>query len=303
MPDQLKLTLPNNAGNLCEPAEKSARRRTTVAESTKTVPVMERRIEMVPVDGLTPAKANARTHSPKQLRQIADSIERFGFNNPALIDDAGEIIAGHGRVKAAKLLGMKNVPTLRLSHLSPAEKRAYLLADNKIAELAGWDREILAIELQALIDLDFQVEATGFGMGEIDIILDDIDEAKSEATGPEDEVPEPLPGTAICRPGDLWLLGKHRLLCGDALDDAAYERLLDGQMAEFVLSDPPYNVPIDGHVCGKGAIRHREFAMASGEMTQEAFTGFLTSAFGHLVAHTTNGSVHAIFMDCCISAR
>src|SRR5271155_1143899 len=296
MPDQLQLTLPNNAGNLCDAAERSARRRTAV-QSNKALPVMDRGIEMVPVDGLTPAKANARTHSRKQLRQIADSIERFGFNNPALVDDAGEIIAGHGRVEAAKLLGMKNVPTLRLSHLSPAEKRAYLLADNKIAEMAGWDREILAIELQALIDLDFEVEATGFGMGEIDIILDDIDAAKGEATGPEDEVLEPLPGTAICRPGDLWLLRKHRLLCGDALDDAAYERLLGSQMAEFVLSDPPYNVPIDGHVCGKGAIRHREFAMASGEMSQGAFTGFLTSAFGHLVAHTTNGSIHAIFMD------
>src|SRR5271155_1424451 len=256
-----------------------------------------RTVALVPVDQLTHYKGNARTHSRRQIKQIADSITRFGFNNPVLVDDAGEIIAGHGRVEAAKLLEMKDVPTLRLSHLSPAEKRAYVVADNKLAELAGWDREILAIELQALIDLDFEVELTGFEMGEIDVILDDVDEAKSDATGPDDEVPDPFPGTATCQSGDLWLLGKHRLLCGDALEVAGYERLLDGQMAEFVLTDPPYNVSIDGHVCGKGAIRHREFAMGSGEMSQEAFTGFLTSAFGHLAAHTTNGSIHAIFMD------
>jgi DNA methylase/ParB-like nuclease domain len=256
-----------------------------------------RRIEAVAVNRLRPFRNNARIHSRKQVRQIAESIQRFGFNNPVLIDDAGEIIAGHGRVQAAKLLGLSEVPTIRLSHLSDAEKRAYILADNRLAEKAGWDREILAIELQGLIDLEFDAELTGFEMGEIDIILGDADEVHGDAAGPEDEVPDPLPGPTVSKAGDLWVLGKHRIACGDALEDAAYELLLAGEEAEFVFSDPPYNVPVDGHVCGRGRIRHREFAMASGEMTPAAFTDFLTKVFRRLVAHSTNGSIHQICMD------
>jgi ParB-like chromosome segregation protein Spo0J len=260
-------------------------------------PGTDSRIELVPVNRLTPYKGNARTHSRKQVRQIADSIKRFGFTNPVLIDEGGGIIAGHGRVEAARLLGLTGVPTLRLSHLSETEKRAYILADNRLAEKAGWDREILAIELQGLINLDFDVELTGFDMGEIDIILDDADEAKREAAGPEDEVPDPLPGPAVGQRGDVWVLGRHRLVCGDALDDAVYELLLDGEKAKFVFTDPPYNVPVDGHVCGRGRFRHREFVMASGEMTPAAFTDFLKGVFRLLVAHTTDGSVHDICID------
>jgi hypothetical protein len=255
------------------------------------------RVELVPITQIAPYSGNARTHSRKQVRLIADSIRRFGFNNPVLLDDGGGIIAGHGRLAAAKLLGFDAVPALRLSHLSATEKRAYILADNRLAEKAGWDREILSIELQGLIDLDFDVEVTGFETGEIDIILDDADQAKDEAAGPDDRVPEPLPGLAISQPGDVWVMGTHRLLCGDARDSGAYEQLLGGEKAEFVITDPPYNVKIDGYVCGKGTIRHREFAMASGEMTQEAFTGFLVAVFRHLAAHTTDGSIHDIFMD------
>ncbi len=155
----------------------------------------------------------------------------------------------------------------------------------------------MAIELQGPIDLNFEVELTGFEMGEIDLILEDAQTASGEPAGPEDKVPDPVAGPSVSQPGDLWLLGKHRILCGNALDHDAYERLLEGEKAEFVFTDPPYNVPIDGHVCGKGAIRHREFAMASGEMSQEAFTGFLTAVFRHLVAHSTDGSIHDICMD------
>jgi DNA modification methylase len=254
-------------------------------------------IEMVPVNCLTPYANNARTHTNKQIRQIAKSIERFGFTNPVLIDDGGEIIAGHGRVAAAKLLGLAAVPTLRLSHLSAADKRAYIIADNRLAEKAGWDRELLAIELQALIDLNFEVELTGFETGEIDFLLHDADEAKGETAGPEDDVPEPQPDRIVSKLGDLWVLGKHRLLCGDARSMACYEQLLEVEKAELVIADPPYNVAIDGHVTGKGAIRHRDFVMASGEMSKEAFTEFLTTVFCCLVAHTTNGSIHYAFMD------
>ena len=145
-------------------------------------------VEPVKLSSLRPYPGNARTHSKKQLRQIAKSIERFGFTNPILISDENEIIAGHGRVKAAKLLGRSKVPALRLSHLSAAERRAYVLADNKLAQNAGWDREILAIELQALVDIDFDVDLTGFGPAEIDVILDEARDSSPDSTfGPEDD--------------------------------------------------------------------------------------------------------------------
>lgn len=258
----------------------------------------ERKIEMASIDRLTAYSRNARTHSRKQIRQIADSIQRFGFANPVLIGDDGQIIAGHGRVAAAKLLGWKEVPALRLSHLSAAEKQAYVIADNKLAEKAGWDREILALELQALIDLDFDVELTGFETAEIDIVLEDAAEANGDETAdPDDQVPEPLPGPTVSEVGDLWILGHHRLYCGDARDDNAYGCLLDGDKAQLIFADPPYNVPIHGNVCGHGQIRHREFAMASGEMSRDAFTGFLRSVFERLVAHSLDGSIHDVCID------
>ena len=240
---------------------------------------------------------NARTHSKKQVRQIANSIARFGFCNPVLIDDAKQIVAGHGRVEAAKLLGIDAVPTCRLSHLSEADKRAYILADNKLAEKAGWDKQLLAIELQCLIDLDVEIELTGFEMPEIDIILEDAREADGASSGPEDSVPQHSSGPAVTRTGDLWLLGNHRLLCSDARDEAAYDRLLEGAKAEFVFTDPPYNVAIDGNVCGLGRIRHREFAMGCGEMSEPEFTTFLQTIFDRLTEHTIDGSIHQICMD------
>jgi DNA modification methylase len=254
-------------------------------------------VELVPPEQLSPYPNNARTHTRKQIRQIANSITQFGFTNPVLIDDAKQIIAGHGRVEAAKLLGLAAVPTWRLSHLSAAQKRAYVIADNRLAERAGWDRETLAIELQGLIDLDFNVELTGFEVPEIEVILKDADGAKAEESGPEDDIPTPRPNAFITRAGDVWVLGKHRILCGSALEDTDYVRLLGGEKAEFVFTDPPYNVRIDGNVCGKGAIHHREFAMASGEMSKEAFTDFLATAFRHLVAHSNDGAIHDICMD------
>jgi ParB-like chromosome segregation protein Spo0J len=189
------------------------------------------KIEYTPVRELRPHPNNARTHSRKQIRQIANSIEQFGFCNPVLIDDAKQIIAGHGRVEAAKLLDLNAVPTCRLSHLSEAEKRAYVLADNKLAEKAGWDKELLAIELQGLIELDVDIELTGFEMAEIDLILEEAREATGAASGPEDTAPEPARGPAVSQIGDLWLLGSHRLLCGDARDQAAYAHLMEGARA------------------------------------------------------------------------
>jgi DNA modification methylase len=255
------------------------------------------KIEYTPVRELRPHPNNARTHSKRQIRQIAKSIQQFGFCNPVLVDDAKQIIAGHGRVEAAKLLGIDAVPTVRLSHLSEAERRAYVLADNKLAEKAGWDRELLAIELQGLIELDVDIELTGFEMAEIDLILEEAREASGDASGPEDAVPEPSLSPAVSQAGDLWLLGSHHLLCGDARDQTAYDQLLAGAKAEFVFSDPPYNVAIDGHVCGLGRIHHRELALGCGEMSEAEFMAFLKTVFALLADNSMDGSIHQICMD------
>lgn len=174
-------------------------------------------IAYLPLERLRPSPNNARTHSKKQLKQIARSIERFGFVNPVLISDDFEIIAGHGRVEAAKILGLRQVPTVRLSNLSPADRRAYVITDNRLAELADWDRQLLASELQGLLELEFDdIELTGFSLGEIDLMLDEAAEKKAAETGPEDELPaNSLQGPAVSKPRDLWILGPHRLLCGE----------------------------------------------------------------------------------------
>ena len=254
-------------------------------------------IETVAVETLRPYPRNARTHSHKQIRQIAKSIQKFGFCNPVLIDDQGQIIAGHGRVEAAKLLGLTEVPTVKLAHLGEVEKRAYILADNRLAEKAGWDREILAIELQGLVELHFEVELTGFETAEVDLILEEANEAAGRTSGREDQTATYTAGPAVTRPGDLWELGPHRLLCADARDPAAYMQLLAGSKAAFVFTDPPYNVPIDGHVCGLGRIRHADFAMGCGEMSEAQFSAFLEGVFQLLAANTVDGSIHQICMD------
>lgn len=240
---------------------------------------------------------NARTHSKHQIRQIAESIRVFGFTNPVLVDSTDGIVAGHGRVEAAKLLGWNQVPTIRLENLTPDQVRAYVIADNKLAENAGWDKSILAIELEHLLTFDcadFDVTITGFEVAEIDGILE---EAK-EAAEMEDPIPEPtLDRAPTTEPGDLWLLGKHRILCGNSLDKETYRTLMGDRRAAAVFSDPPFNVKIDGNVCGKGAVRHREFQMASGEMSEAEFVSFLNSSLSLLVRYSANNSVHYICMD------
>jgi DNA modification methylase len=256
-------------------------------------------IETMPIDQLQPYARNARTHSRKQIGQIARSIERFGFTNPVLISDDNEIIAGHGRVEAARHLGWRTVPTLRLSQLGRAERRAYVLADNKLAQNAGWDRELLALELQGLIDLKFEVELTGFSLAEIDLVLDEASEsAPTGAAEPEDHIPA-LGGrdTAVCRSGELWLLGRHRLICGDARERKAIDALMQGEAADLIFTDPPYNVAIDGHASGLGQVRHREFAMAAGEMSAAAFVTFLRESLGNAARAARDGAIAFVCMD------
>lgn len=250
-----------------------------------------------PISALRPYARNARTHSKKQVKQIAASISRFGFNNPVLISDDNEIIAGHGRVEAARQLGWTTVPTIALSHLSDRERQAYILADNKLALNAGWDREILAIELQALVDVDFDVELTGFSLAEVDLVLDEHSDADPDrAEMPEDEVPV-LRGEPVTRRGDIWMLGRHRLLCGDARVRDDFTALLGDDSADLVFTDPPYNVKIDGNVCGLGSVRHREFAFGSGEMSAAQFIAFLVATLGNASAVMRDGAIAYVCMD------
>ena len=251
--------------------------------------------ELVPPAALKPNPRNARTHSKRQLDAIAGSIRRFGFLNPVLVDAEGVIIAGHGRVLAANQLGLEQVPVLRIEHLSEADKRAYVIADNKLAQMAGWDRDVLAIELQHLIEVDATLpEVIGFAAGEVDVLLD---EAQGGAD-PDDETVPAIAERAVTRLGDLWDLGgRHRVVCGDARDAATLAPLMGDERADAVFVDPPYNVAIQGHVGGRGAIRHREFAMASGEMTPAAFQTFLRQMGEALTGVSREGSVHFVCMD------
>lgn len=249
------------------------------------------------IGSLRPYAGNARTHSKKQIAQIAESIKRFGFVNPVLIGDDNQILAGHGRVEAAKLLGMAKVPTIKLSHLSEAERRAYVLADNKLALNAGWDRDLLAVELQALIDLDFDVTVAGFSLAEVDFALDDAREADPKSpAGPEDEIP-PVPPVAVSKAGDLWLLGRHKLLCGDAREVQDYETLLGSEKVDLIFTDPPYNVPIAGNVSGLGKVKHGDFAMGVGEMSSSAFTQFLIETLRPGAERCRDGAIAFVCMD------
>ena len=259
-------------------------------------PQEDLKIENRTISSLRPYARNARTHSSRQIRQIARSIEEFGFTNPVLIDREGGIIAGHGRVKAAELLGYEVVPTICLDHLSETQRRAYVIADNKLALNAGWDEEMLAIELQGLLetDLDFDIGLTGFSIPEIDSLIEGL-HLEESGDPAADALPEE--GPPVSRVGDLWELGPHRVFCGDALQAETYDKLMGKERARMVFTDPPYNLPIAGHVGGSGAIRHREFVMASGEMTREAFTSFLGMAFGHLAAYSCDGAIHFVCMD------
>lgn len=246
-------------------------------------------------DALTHYANNPRTHSKKQIRQIADSIREFGWTNPVLVDAAGRVIAGHGRLAAAQLLGMTDVPTLRLEHMSEAQRRAYVIADNKLAENAGWDVNLLKIELQELDEIDFDLSLTGFETPELDGLLFGDESA---APDPRDALPKTDPDAApVSESGDLWLLGDHRLYCGDATKAESWAQLMAGETAQMVFTDPPYNVPIRGHVSGLGQVRHREFAMAAGEMSATEFTEFLTTVLGQMAKISKDGAIHFVCMD------
>lgn len=259
-------------------------------------------IAELPIGSLKPYARNARRHKDRQLDLIARSIREFGFVNPILIDADYNIIAGHGRFEAAQRLGLPMVPTVRMEHLTPAQVRAYRIADNRIAELSDWDDDILRLEISDLMeleiagDLDFDVSLTGFDTPQIDVLLDGG--ASADAGKPLESVELPADDArAISRPGDLWSLGEHRLLCGDALDPGAYVTVMGDGRARMVFTDPPYNVPILGHVRTNANSAHREFAMGVGEMTTAAFRGFLAASLAACRTVCMDGAIMMVCMD------
>jgi DNA modification methylase len=259
----------------------------------------ERRIERVTIGRLTPDPRNPRLHSERHIKQIARSIQAFGFNVPVLADREGNVLAGHGRVQAARRLGLQEVPVIRLEHLTPEQARAFSIADNRLSETSSWDDRLLGEILRDLasVELNFELEATGFTMGEIDLRIEGLSEPNAANPDPADDLPPGVNRPPVSRPGDVWQLGLHRLLCGNALDQSAYDKLTHGAAAQAVFTDPPYNVPIHGHVSGKGRVRHREFVMGSGQMTPAQFTRFLTTALELLARYSAAGSLHYLFMD------
>lgn len=248
-----------------------------------------------PPSDLKPWPGNPRTHNDKQLAKLKSSIQKFGFTAPVLVDEAGTILSGHGRVQAAIALKVPTIPTRVISGLSEAKKRAYVIADNKLAQLGRWDDTLLKNELELLNAENFDIETTGFSTAEIDVMFDGAEERPG--SDPDDLQRDDIAAPDVSRIDDLWLLGNHSLLCGDALNPGSYQKIMKGSLAEMVISDPPCNVPIDAPICRSGKIHHNEFKMASGEMTSGEFTVFLNTAFSLMHAFSQDGAVHYYFMD------
>jgi DNA modification methylase len=253
-------------------------------------------IEQLALGKLQPHPSNVHTHSKRQIGQIAQSIEQFGFIDPIAANEHGQILAGHGRWLASQQLGLRRVPVITVSGLSEAQQRAFILAANKLTENAGWDRGGLALELSRLTpllaDAGLDIELTGFAPAEIDSLLGDLSDPEVD---PVDEIPSPAE-VAVSRQGDFWDLGSHRIGCGDARDASLFGKLMGRNQAAMVITDPPYNVKIKG-VQGRGAIKHREFVQASGEMSARQFTAFLTAILTLIAKHSANGAIVFIFMD------
>jgi len=250
------------------------------------------------IEQLRLSSDNPRIHSDKQLGQIALSIKKFGAIAPVLVDSRLQVIAGHGRCQAAKLIGLKEIPTITIEHLSEAQILAFRIADNKLTENAEWNDKLLAEQLKVLseADLDFSVDVTGFEIGEIDVLIEGLTPAPSDEVDPADTLPETAASALVSKLGDLWLLGHHRVYCGNSLNERSFPTLLQGRRAAIVITDPPYNLAVN-QVTGLGNIRHKNFKMAAGEMTGAEFTDFLTQVFAQLAAHSADGSLQYVFMD------
>lgn len=256
----------------------------------------ELKVEEIAIGKISPYAKNAKNHPEKQVQQIASSIKQYGFNNPILIDENNEVIAGHGRLVAAKVIGLDTVPAIRLSHLSEAQKRAYRLADNKISENGGWNEDLLRLEISELETIcdDLDINIIGFDDVELDVLMNP---EQKDADPKANNVPYISESEIVSKVGDIWNIGEHRIICGNSLEQETFKKLLGSRRADMVLSDVPYNVKIQGHVCGSGNIKHKEFAMASGEMSVDEFTKFLSTNFVLCAKFSRPGSLHYNFID------
>jgi DNA modification methylase len=239
---------------------------------------------------------NPRTHGRKQIDQLARSIEAFGFIVPVILDAEDNVVAGHGRILACLRLGWTEVPTIRIEHLTREQLQAFTIADNKLTDNSTWDDQLLAEQLKTLseLELDFDVEVTGFEMGEIDLLVEGLGDGLDDKA---DHLPTEATGPQVSFEGDLWLLGRHRVYCGDALEKSAYIAATDGLKVSMVITDPPFNVAIAGNVSGLGKHKHGEFRMGCGEMNEVQFIAFLNTVCSYLVRNSREGSLHYIFMD------
>ena len=270
---------------------KNSQTETASERKTKTLEVIDRRIDELKLN-----PRNPRQHKKKHLRQLGKSIKVFGFNVPVLIDSNESVIAGHGRVLAALMLGLTYVPTIMVEHLSESQAKAFMLVDNRLTELSEWDEQLLAEQLRdlSLQDLDFSLEATGFEMAEIDLKIESLSLEEKEDRA--DSIPA-LTGCPVTRAGDLWRLMDHLIVCAGAQEEGSYTQLMDTVKASTVFIDPPYNLRIHGHVSGLGAIKHREFVMGSGEMSPQEYEPFLTKVLALLVQYSVDGSIHFVCID------
>lgn len=280
-----------HGGNVANRQIKAASKR--LRGDHRKLRIVYRSIEQLKAD-----PSNPRIHSERQVRQIAKSIETFGITVPVLVDKDLQIIAGHGRIEACKLLGIDEVPTIALAHLSPSQAKAFLIADNRLTEIATWDARLLGEQLKILSaeNLDFDLEVIGFETAEIDLYIEGLSVDNGEAD-PADEIPEVGDRPKVSALGDLWALEKNRVVCGNALDPQIYSALMADRKASAIFTDPPYNVKIDGHATGLGKTRHREFIQGSGEMSEEEFTDFLSRALRNAASNSIDGSIHFVCMD------
>lgn len=273
---------------------------TTSQNAMRELAAKDRHLEIVylPVSALIPDPRNARKHDRKQIERLAAAMREFGFTNPILVDERLQIIAGHARLEASVLVPLTEVPCVRVEGLSEAARKALAIADNKLGDMSEFDVEVLSATLAELEVLSFDIELTGFDTAELDIMFDAKLGIGSGAIDPADVLPETdVDAPPVSRLNDLWLLGPHRLYCGDALLEESYAALLGGSRVDLVFTDPPYNVPISGHVSGLGKACHREFAMASGEMSRAEFTAFLTTSLGLMARFSRDGAIHFVCMD------
>ena len=249
---------------------------------------------------LVPYENNAKIHNNKQIKQIMESIKEFNFTNPILIDENNVILAGHGRFFAAQKLKLKEVPVIKLDYLSEAQKKAYRIADNKLTENGNWNYDVLKLEFCELekLNLDFSLDITGFEMAQIDVILDaDNSKKESNISKKLNTVPYILEKDIVSKNGDIWLLGNHKIICGNSLEKEVFERLFEYKQADMIFTFLPYNLKVDGQICRVRKKHYKEFAMASGEMNSEEFKNFLYKSFSLLKEFSKNGSLHYICMD------